>query len=186
MNISEFIELTNFVPSEEEYREIEQDYYIFQGSKQEFCRHFIDTGRVAEIYKKRIERIAKLEADIEVLGNRVDFLTSELEREEEWRACDVMTNAEYQKLIAAFDTKILSEIGAKKKVADELGFDIDKISIIYDIGLWEKNRHNRLRCVGLGKREPCYNASDWNYICFSVCEHIYEMKNGTVFDYAGN
>ncbi len=42
MMITEFTALTGFEPSMEEYAEIEEQYYEFDGDKKAFCRKFVE------------------------------------------------------------------------------------------------------------------------------------------------
>ena len=42
MMISEFIDRTGFTPTYEEYQEIEEAYYNFDGNKDAFCKAFVD------------------------------------------------------------------------------------------------------------------------------------------------
>lgn len=39
MMMNEFVERTGFEPTMEEYREIEEAYYNFDGDKNAFCKH---------------------------------------------------------------------------------------------------------------------------------------------------
>ena len=42
MMMNEFIERTGFEPTAEEYAEIEEQYYSFDGDKDAFCEHWKD------------------------------------------------------------------------------------------------------------------------------------------------
>ena len=41
MLMSEFIDRTGFTPTYEEYQEIEEAYYTFNGTKDAFCKAFV-------------------------------------------------------------------------------------------------------------------------------------------------
>lgn len=43
MMMNEFVERTGFEPTMEEYREIEEAYYNFDGDKNAFCKHWMET-----------------------------------------------------------------------------------------------------------------------------------------------
>ena len=64
MMLSEFVERTGFEPMPEEYEEIEQAYYAFNGDKDAFCKAFVENGDGLAIYKHRAKIIEKLEGRI--------------------------------------------------------------------------------------------------------------------------
>ena len=62
MMLSEFIERTGFEPMADEYAEIEEAYYGFDGDKNAFCKHWLETVGVEGICKARAEKIKQLRA----------------------------------------------------------------------------------------------------------------------------
>lgn len=54
------------------------------------------------------------------------------------------------------------------------------IQIIYEVPIYEKNRHSQLCKIGTQERLPLYNATDWNYIRFNCKNWYYEMHNGAL------
>lgn len=58
MMMSEFTERTGFEPTAEEYAEIEEAYYSFDGDKDAFCRHWTKNIGVEGICKARADKIA--------------------------------------------------------------------------------------------------------------------------------
>ena len=60
MMMSEFTERTGFEPTAEEYTEIEEAYYRFNGDKNAFCKHWMETVGVKGICKARAEKAAEL------------------------------------------------------------------------------------------------------------------------------
>ena len=64
MTRTEFVHLTGFVPTPEEYEEIEQAYYLFDGSKEDFCVAFVSGGEAERLYKARAATIEQLQGKI--------------------------------------------------------------------------------------------------------------------------
>lgn len=61
MMISEFIERTGFEPTAKEYAEIENEYYEFDGDKNEFCKAFLKNGGRERICRERAAEIERME-----------------------------------------------------------------------------------------------------------------------------
>lgn len=194
MMIHEFTELTGFEPSMEEYAEIEQQYYAFDGDKKAFCKDFVQNGGIQKVYNKRLETIKqlrftmmetekKLMQTIKEKDTRIARLEADLEKEQEWQPFEDEHNvsqAEYEKLEAA-GARELSDDEAADMIAEEFGFDRSKIRIVHEVKKWEINRHRRCRTVGMIPRKALFEAWDWNYIVFNVrgnVTHGYEMHNG--------
>ena len=199
MMISEFIELTGFEPSMEEYAEIEQQYYEFDGDKKAFCKHFIENGGIQKVYDKRLATIQQLRSTmietekslmqtIKEKENRIARLEADLEREQEWQPFEDEHNvsqAAYEKMEAA-GARELSDEEAADMIAEEFGFDRSKIVIVHEVAKEEINRHRRCRKVGMIPRKALFEAWDWNYIIFNVkgnVTHGYEMYNGELQQY---
>lgn len=64
MTRSEFVTLTGFEPTPDEYQEIEQAYYHFDGSKEDFCTAFVSGGEAERLYKARAAIIEQLQGKI--------------------------------------------------------------------------------------------------------------------------
>ena len=191
MMISEFIERTGFEPTASEYAKIEEAYYDFNGNKDEFCKAFVKNGGEKEIYKARSEEIAQLKiqlvemekqhkAEMEACEKQIATLTAELDCELEWKPSDSTgTNMEQKRYeeLAKYG-KAMTDEEAKAFIADECGFDPEKIRILHEVNTYEVNKHRRLRKSGTFDRAPVYEATDWNYVRFDCACFMYELVNG--------
>lgn len=74
MLYEEFIALTGYCPSYEEYVRIERNYMAFDGDKQTFCKAWVMVNSATvEQYKADIERLSKMEAkEIELVNHVLD------------------------------------------------------------------------------------------------------------------
>lgn len=195
MMMSEFIDRTGFEPTYEEYAEIEEAYYAFNGNKDEFCKHFVENNGEKKVYAARAQKIAELrsrivemekknQAELKEREQRIALLEAALENEEEWKpyeSSDNVKQSDYEELRDCGCTKTLSDEEAADLIADEFGFDRQKIRIIHEVAKLEINRHQRIRKSGSIERLPLYNATDWNYIRFNIRGNVtmsYEMSNG--------
>lgn len=196
MMISEFIERTGFEPTASEYAKIEKAYYDFNGNKDEFCKAFVKNGGEKKIYKARAEEIAQLKSqlvemekqhksEMEAREKQIAELNADLDRELEWKPCDGsgtnMTQERYEHL--ANCGQVMSDEEAKEFIADECGFDLEKIHILHEVNTYEVNKHRRLRVAGTFDRAPVYESSDWNYIRFDCACFMYEFINGQLCFY---
>ena len=196
MMISEFIERTGFEPTASEYVKIEESYYDFNGNKDEFCKAFVKNGGEKKIYKARAEEIAQLKSqlvemekqhksEMEAREKQIAELNADLDRELEWKPCDGsgtnMTQERYEHL--ANCGQVMSDEEAKKFIADECGFDPEKIHILHEVNTYEVNKHRRLRVAGTFDRAPMYESTDWNYIRFDCACFMYEFINGQLCFY---
>lgn len=196
MMISEFIERTGFEPTASEYAKIEKAYYDFNGNKDEFCKAFVKNGGEKKIYKARVEEIAQLKSqlvemekqhksEMEAREKQIAELNADLDRELEWKPCDGsgtnMTQERYEHL--ANCGQVMSDEEAKEFIADECGFDPEKIHILHEVNTYEVNKHRRLRVAGTFDRAPVYESSDWNYIRFDCACFMYEFINGQLCFY---
>ena len=100
MMMSEFIERTGFQPMPFEYEKIEEAYYNFDGTKDDFCKAFVEGGGEKKIYQARATEIERLNGKI-------------LEMDRDARR----TGAEYEKRIAA----LLAPAEDQKKEAPTMG-----------------------------------------------------------------
>ena len=196
MMISEFIERTGFEPTASEYAKIEKAYYDFNGNKDEFCKAFVKNGGEKKIYKARAEEIARLKSqlvemekqhksEMEAREKQIAELNADLDRELEWKPCDGsgtnMTQERYEHL--ANCGQVMSDEEAKEFIADECGFDPEKIHILHEVNTYEVDKHRRLRVAGTFDRAPVYESSDWNYIRFDCACFMYEFINGQLCFY---
>ncbi|MBQ3476993.1 MAG: hypothetical protein IJH25_02335 [Clostridia bacterium] len=195
MMMSEFTERTGFEPTAEEYAEIEEQYYKFDGDKDAFCRHWKKNVGVEGICEARAAKIAQLRstaletekhlmAEIAQRDQQIARLEAELEREQEWKPYEDEHNvrqAAYEKLDADPTRKELTDDEAADLIAKEFGFARSKIRIVREVAKQEVDRHGRVRTVGTYERKPLFDAWDWNYIRFNVIGNVamgYEMYKG--------
>jgi hypothetical protein len=197
MMMSEFIERTGFEPTPDEYREIEKAYYNFDGEKDAFCKAFVEGGGEAKVYKARAEKIDQLKgelvesqkahmAEIKKLNEQIKTLTAELDKELEWKLSEnAGTNMEqdrYEQL--ALVGRKMTDQEAKEFIANECGFSVDKIVILHEVNTYERNKHCLLRVAETFDRDPVYESSDWNYICFDCASFMYELIDGELYFYS--
>ncbi len=193
MMMSEFIERTGFEPTAAEYEKIEDAYYNFVGDKNEFCKAFVANGGEKKICTARADEIARLKSqlievekqfkkDVADRDRRISDLTAELDRELEWKPAQGSgTNMEqnhYLHLRAS--GRVLTDEEAVALVADECGFDANKIRILHTACSYEVNKHHRLRKAGEYDRSPVYESTDWNYVRFDCAQFMYELVNGEI------
>ena len=191
MMMSEFIDRTGFEPTAKEYAKIEEAYYDFDGDKDAFCKAFVKDGGARKLCKARAAEIDRLNSllleserqykkDMADREKRIDELTAELDRELEWKPSDgAGTNMEqnrYEEL--AKYGKAMTDEEAKAFIADECGFDPEKIRILHEVNTYEVNKHRRLRKSDTFDRAPVYEATDWNYVRFDCACFMYELVNG--------
>lgn len=116
---------------------------------------------------------------------QISELNAELDRELEWKPCDRtgtnMTQERYEHL--ANCGQVMSDEEAKEFIADECGFDPEKIHILHEVNTYEVNKYRRLRVAGTFDRAPVYESTDWNYIRFDCACFMYEFVNGQLCFY---
>lgn len=158
-------------------KNIENDWALSMYDRWQYAEHNL------EIEKAKARELEDEKKKLEIDNKR---LAEQLERELEWRPYTDGRNvseADYQRLANTTSTKDLSDEEAAELIHREFGFDINQIEIIRTIDVYEINRHNALRKVGELKRDPIYDATDWNYIRFNVCGWAYEMQDGNLRQY---
>ena len=196
---SEFIELTGFEPTPEEYSQIEERYMSdAELSKEDFCRAFIADGEDRKLYAARAAKIAALEDRLQEESrrhcktcleyeDRIDRLRAALEKEEEWKPvsdCGTQLSEEkYQDLLKSGICEFLTEEAAIDLVYNECGFDRSKVRLVECVNTYEVNRHQKLRKAASFARKPLYASSDWNYVRFNCQGWQYELINGQLFFY---
>lgn len=194
MMIQEFEKLTGIEVTTEEYAEIEQMYYEFDGDKQAFCKKFVkDNGMVTVLRKMlKVEKEDHRGAELELAQVRKDYdnyshdmvkamekLKAQLEKEQEWKPwvpADAVPQNDYDHLKSS--GREMSDAEAIEWIAGEWGFSTDKIRINRKMKQYEINRHHQLRTIGELERDPYYDATDWYYVFFTVCGMEYEAYNG--------
>lgn len=81
MLYEEFVTLTGYRPSYEEYERIERNYMAFDGDKQTFCKAWVMVNSATvEQYKVYVEKHSKMEAKEIALVNHVLDADSVIER----------------------------------------------------------------------------------------------------------
>ncbi len=207
MMMSEFIERTGLQPTAEEYAKIEEAYYDFNGDKNEFCLEFVAKGgekKICEARAAEIERlkgkIVELEkmfkADAEKQEKRIADLQAQLDKELEWKPSERtgtnMSQERYEELLESCtghngDPHVMSEGEARQLVAEEFGFDPERIEIVTTVHTYEVNKYHQLRKAAAYTRQPLYDATDYNYVRFNVrcagAVWTYEMVNGELETY---
>ena len=191
MMMSEFIERTGFTPTADEYEQIEDAYYNFDGDKEAFCMAFVRYGGELKVYTERATEIARLRSqmletekqfkkDVADRDRRIDELTAELDKELEWKPStgtgSNMEQSRYEEM--ASSGRIMTDEEAKAFIADECGFAPEKIHILHEVCTYDVNKHRRLRKSGTFDRAPVYGSTDWNYIRFDCASFMYELVNG--------
>lgn len=197
MEKTEFIKRTGFNPMEEEYREIEQLYYDFDGDKDAFCKHFVTSGGIQTLLNRRADTILGLREELRKaaesrmkheknLEAEIERLKEKLDEELEWRPCSGGTNMpqmRYEELLHTSGVELLSEGEAKQLIYEEFGFAPEKVIIIPTVSTYEADRHGHMREAMTYERVPLYCASDWNYIRFDCARWRYEMINSGLCPY---
>jgi len=191
MMMQEFIDRTGFEPSIEEYKEIEEAYYRFDGNKDAFCKRWKEDGGADRLAKERLRQIEALKKELasekERANKEILKLTSALDKELNWIPSDNtgtnMQQERYEHLQNSTGTVVMTEVDAKDFLNREVGFDIKKIEIVETVSEYEVNKYRRLRVSGSYERKPLYNASDWNYIRFNCAGWQYEFINGRLEPY---
>ena len=191
MMMNEFVERTGFQPTTEEYTKIEEAYYDFDGDKDAFCKAFVEQGGEKKVYQARATEIARLKsqvvelkkmfkADSKKQEKQIADLQAQLDRELEWKpSTGTGTNMEqsrYEELARC--GKAMTDEEAKAFIADECGFDPEKIRILREVSTYEVNKYRSLRISGTFDRTPVYESSDWNYVRFDCATFMYGLVNG--------
>ena len=196
MLMQEFTDMTGFGPTVEEFREIESEYYRFNGDKQAFCKAFVERGGEKQVYARRAEYIKELysrlmdqekeyTARLAELTAKNIHLQEELDRELDWQltnsAGTKMDQEEYDDLLR--HGEVLNCAQAVNIVCKEYGFAWDRVEIKKEVSTYQKNKRGELREKERMERDPVYSSTDWNYIRFDCAGLQYEMINGELVRY---
>jgi len=208
MMMSEFIERTGFQPMAFEYEKVEEAYCNSDGDKDAFCKAFVENGGEKKIYQARVTEIERLNGkilemdkaskrDSEEYEKRLAALQSELDRELEWKPCTNcgtnMSQDRYEELMESCtghhgDPHVMSEDEARQLVAEEFGFDPERVEIIAAVHTYEVNKHQRLQKAATYTCRPLYDATDYNYVRFNIrcagATWTYEMVSGELETYS--
>lgn len=197
MTMSEFIKRTGFEPTNEEYEKIEDAYYHFDGSKDDFCQNWLAEGGILKAAQARAEKITQLHGELLELDHsnrmetdnyerRIKQLEAQLDHELEWKsyadAGTHMSQRAYENLAKAGTA--MTDEEAKAFIADECGFDLEKVVILHEVSIYEVNKYHQLRPAARYTRQPVYNTTDWNYIRFDCAGFMWEYFNGELKGYA--
>ncbi len=200
----EFVTRTGFEPTFEEYAEIEQAYYQFNGNKDAFCKDFMENGGEQKIYDARAQKIeqlrskmAEMEKDFMTTIKRqeslIEKLKHDLEVEQEWKPHESEHNvkqSDYERLaecVGKCGARYMTDEEATDWVVQETGFARERIQIVHELPMEEINRHRQVRRTGkMLDRRPIYDATDYHYIVFNIranVTHGWELFNGELTPY---
>ena len=195
MTIKEFTERTGFYPTYEHYKFIEKSYMDFDGDKDAFCKAYkANENGLAEKITREVERFVEeqtelgmhehdaMEERLNAQQEEIEKLKAQLDAELEWTPCKdagtQMTQRDYVKLKEDRFTKTMTDEEAANFIAEELGFNAERVRIIRKAETYEVNKHRRLRKSGTFYRTPVYESTDWNYVRFDCACFMYELVNG--------
>lgn len=103
MMMSEFIERTNFYPSCDEYRGIEELYYHWQGDKDDFCREFVK-NKEAMMNRAREIAVQLFVQERERLLSELHKMECKLHEAHTWRDAEEReAQRQYAKLLSEFE-----------------------------------------------------------------------------------
>ena len=80
MLMSEFFDRTGFTPTYEEYQEIEEAYYNFDGNKDAFCKAFVDGNGEKRVCALRVTKIEKLKSQLLESDRTIKEVTAQYEQ----------------------------------------------------------------------------------------------------------
>ena len=196
MMIKEFTERTGVTPTAWEWREIEERYYEFDGGKDDFCKGWMKQVGPDALYAARAQYIEELESEmveqrktqeeeVKRLKARITALELDLDKELEWKDTDHagthMPEDRYTHLaMAGWE---MNDEEARAEVAEEFGFQVERVEIVRTVHTYEVNKHRKLRKKETFERAPVYESTDWNYIRLNCCGWQYEMINGQLHPY---
>ena len=195
MNIKEFAERTGFYPTYEHYKFIEKSYMDFDGDKDAFCKVYkSNENGLAEKIAREVERYIEdqtelgmhehdaMEERLNAQQKEIEKLKAQLDAELEWTTCKnagtQMTQRDYVKLKEDSFTKMMTDEEAANFIAEELGFNAERVKIIHTVETFEVNKHRWMRAAETYEREPLYESTDWNYVRFDVNGIEYEYIDG--------
>lgn len=169
----EFEELTGFIVSNSEYALIEKAYMDCEDDKKTFCRQWVKNGGVNMLSKERLTEIERLKAQVLALKNEASALREKLDKAQKWNLVvdSKKTQTEYEEIERDASSGIgrfLTDEEAIQVIADETGFDKDKVIIRHSVSAYEVSNSGETRNTKQIPREPIYVSSDYMYIRFAV------------------
>ena len=200
MLISEFENLTGIYPSENLYSVIERFYSESKEDKHDFCRAYLmNADGLAERIQREVNNLElnrenqataeiwKLETKLNAEKVRADKLQNQLDKELDWHPAKHtgtnMKQDDYNKLAESGSAIIPSDEEAIEHLSILFGFMPEKIQILREVQTFEVNKYHRLRVKETFRREPLYDATDWNYIRFDCAGMQWELVNGELLPY---
>lgn len=145
---------------------------------------------VKQMTKEDVEEIKqewkKLQEENMLMPIEVIETNEEPDIEEYWEDIGAKSNmhqVDYDELKNSESTVHLSIALAAHMIANDLGFQEEKVKILTEVPNLEISNTGKTRSFTLWNRHPCYASSDWNYIHFEVCGWRYELINGELYIY---
>lgn len=169
----EFEELTGVIVSNSEYASIEREYMSCEDEKRIFCKKWVKNGGAAMLAKNRLAEIERLNAQVLALKNEASALREKLDKAQKWNLVvdSKKTQTEYEEIerdAASGIGRFLTDEEAIQVIADETGFDKDKVIIRHSVSAYEVSNSGETRNTKQIPREPIYVSSDYMYIRFAV------------------
>lgn len=169
----EFEELTGVIVSNSEYASIEKEYMSCEDEKRIFCKKWVKNGGAAMLAKNRLAEIERLNAQVLALKNEASALREKLDKAQKWNLVvdSKKTQTEYEEIERDASSGIgrfLTDEEAIQVIADETGFDKDKVIIRHSVSAYEVSNSGETRNTKQIPREPIYVSSNYMYIRFAV------------------
>ena len=135
---SEFIFLTGFEPSEEEYKEIEKNYMNSALEKREFCTEWLRDNGIKKCMDARLASIEELKKVVSEKDATIKKLERQLDMELEWHPygdCGTsFSQADYEGLrFFCKEDGVWSDEKAKYYLEEEFGFSMERVNIIHTV-----------------------------------------------------
>lgn len=146
-----------------------------------------------EMVKRAEVEVTKLRADhsrhqatIMQLEIQIERLKVDIEKEQEWKDREeskvtTMSTADYEKLVDAHSSRVMTPKEAADTVERWFGFNHSRVEILNRAPLYQVSRHGQVRKYSTIDRSPIYVATDWCYIRFRCSDVVYEVVNGDLF-----
>lgn len=146
----EFEELTGVIVSNSEYASIEREYMSCEDEKRIFCKKWVKNGGAAMLAKNRLAEIERLNAQVLALKNEASALREKLDKVQKWNLVvdSKKTQTEYEEIERDASSGIgrfLTNEEAIQIIADETGFDKDKIIIRHSVSAYEVSNSGETR-----------------------------------------
>lgn len=76
----EFIDRTGFEPMGDEYNDIQTDYLMFNGDKDDFCREWKKSGKAKKLMRERADKIEELRRMVITRDRIIDRQSENIKR----------------------------------------------------------------------------------------------------------